>query len=329
MSKVSVIIPVYGVEKYIERCVRSLFEQTLDDIEFIFVDDCTLDRSIEILESLIEEYRLRIAEKNYSVRIERMLTNSGQAAVRRRGIEIAKGDYIIHCDSDDWVDKDMYFKMYAKTIPNHADMVVCNYCQHNGMEVIGNYRGFICNERVKFITDMLYQKIAWSLCNKLIKRDIYEKIECFPSASMGEDMVISLQAVYFCKTIETVPDVLYYYYVNSDSISRKDTSDAALNRVEQYRQNVDCIHRFYSNSNEYRLYKKAFNWTKYSIKLMCNSKNPRLLALRRTMFPQIEFSVLLDKHVSLRNKLLCIRSSVQMKFYEYITTSDDSKNVNK
>ena len=176
---------------------------------------------------------------------------------------------------------------------------------------------------------MLYQKIAWSLCNKLIKRDIYEKIECFPSASMGEDMVISLQAVYFCKTIETVPDVLYYYYVNSDSISRKDTSDAALNRVEQYRQNVDCIHRFYSNSNEYRLYKKAFNWTKYSIKLMCNSKNPRLLALRRTMFPQIEFSVLLDKHVSLRNKLLCIRSSVQMKFYEYITTSDDSKNVNK
>ena len=83
MPKVSVLVPVYGVEKYIERCARSLFEQTLDDIEFIFVDDCTPDRSIEILESVIEKYRLRFAEKKYDVRIERMPTNSGQAAVRR------------------------------------------------------------------------------------------------------------------------------------------------------------------------------------------------------------------------------------------------------
>ena len=64
MIKVSVIIPVYGVEKYIERCARSLFEQSLDNIEFIFIDDCTPDHSIEILKSIIKEYRLRIAEKN-------------------------------------------------------------------------------------------------------------------------------------------------------------------------------------------------------------------------------------------------------------------------
>ena len=97
MPKVSVVIPVYGVEKYIERCARTLFEQTIDDIEYIFVNDCTKDRSIEILEQVIKDYPQRKGQ----IRIENMLTNSGQAAVRRCGIELATGEYIIHCDSDD------------------------------------------------------------------------------------------------------------------------------------------------------------------------------------------------------------------------------------
>ena len=86
MPKVSIIIPVYGVEKYIERCARSLFEQTLDCIEYIFVDDCSPDKSIEILERIIEEYRPRFAGERKVVQIERMLTNSGQAAVRKHPI---------------------------------------------------------------------------------------------------------------------------------------------------------------------------------------------------------------------------------------------------
>lgn len=127
MPKVSVLVPIYGVEKYIERCARSLFEQTLDEMEFIFVDDCTPDKSMEILRSVIEEYRLRFAEKRYTVRIERMPTNSGLAAVRRYGIQLATGDYIIHCDSDDWVDATMYEKMYNKAIGEGSDVVVCDY----------------------------------------------------------------------------------------------------------------------------------------------------------------------------------------------------------
>ena len=106
MPKVSIIVPVYGAEKYIERCARSLFEQTLDDIEFIFVDDCTPDRSIDILKVVIEKFRLRFGEKKYVVRIERMPMNSGQGAVRRHGIQLATGDYITFCDSDDFMPED-------------------------------------------------------------------------------------------------------------------------------------------------------------------------------------------------------------------------------
>ena len=97
MPKVTVIIPVYGVEKYISRCARSLFEQTLDDIEYIFVDDCTKDNSIGVLQEVLEQY----PQRREQTRIVKLLVNSGQAAARKYGMQLATGDYIIHCDGDD------------------------------------------------------------------------------------------------------------------------------------------------------------------------------------------------------------------------------------
>ena len=133
MIKVSVCIPVYGVEKYIERCARSLFEQTImDGIEFIFVNDCTKDKSIEILEQVVEKYPQR---KNH-VKIINRQRNGGLVAARNTALEHAAGDYIIHCDSDDWVDRDLYEKMYEQAVVSGADLVcapiVCEYT--NGTE---------------------------------------------------------------------------------------------------------------------------------------------------------------------------------------------------
>ena len=111
--KVSVCIPVYGVEKYIEKCARSLFEQTMQDgIEFIFVNDCTKDRSIEILEQVLAEY----PHRKEQTRIIHHEKNRGLVAARNTGLAYASGEYIIHCDSDDWVELDMYEKMYKKAI---------------------------------------------------------------------------------------------------------------------------------------------------------------------------------------------------------------------
>lgn len=132
MSKVSVIIPVYGVEKYIERCVRSLFEQTLDDIEYLFIDDCTPDRSIDILKQVLEEFPHRKCQ----VVIHRMKQNSGQAKVREWGMRNATGEYVIHCDSDDWVETDMYRLMYDEAKRIDADIVMCGYKVTDGQTVL-------------------------------------------------------------------------------------------------------------------------------------------------------------------------------------------------
>ena len=97
MIKVSVIIPVYGVEKYIEKCAHSLFRQSLDEIEYLFIDDCTPDNSIAIVKKVLESYPNRRGQ----VVFHKMATNSGQAKVREWGILNAKGEYIANCDSDD------------------------------------------------------------------------------------------------------------------------------------------------------------------------------------------------------------------------------------
>ncbi|MCS2388759.1 glycosyltransferase family 2 protein [Bacteroides thetaiotaomicron] len=109
---VSVIVPIYGVEPYIEKCARSLFEQSLENMEFIFVNDCTPDKSVEILRQVIEDYPRRYLQ----IQIIEHEENRGLAMARNSGLLIAKGEYIIHCDSDDWVELDMYEEMYEKAL---------------------------------------------------------------------------------------------------------------------------------------------------------------------------------------------------------------------
>lgn len=240
MPKVSVIVPIYGVEKYIERCARSLFEQTLDNIEFIFVDDCTPDRSIEILEGVIEKYRLRFAEKKYVVRIERMLTNTGQAGVRKHGIQLATGVYIIHCDSDDWVDVRMYETLYNKAISENADVVVCDYFVTDGVN--NNIRVNSCHseELSVFIENCLLQRDPWSLCNKLFNRRVYSKI-VYPTGAMGEDMTTTLQLLWNCHRLAYVPESFYYYYHNPNSITKKRTINDCLKNYSTLKANTDIL----------------------------------------------------------------------------------------
>lgn len=192
MSKVSVIIPVYGVEKYIERCARSLFEQTLGDIEYLFIDDCTPDKSIEILKKVLEEYPQRKSQ----VIIHHMDKNSGQAAVRKWGMQNATGDFVIHCDSDDWVDTDMYRAMYEKAIEENTDVVVCDYIITDGNNVIIKKKGCQSTEIQLFLSDILFQKSSWSLCNKMFARTTYDRGIIYPKHNMGEDMALTCQLVW-------------------------------------------------------------------------------------------------------------------------------------
>ena len=135
MPKVSIIIPVYKAEQYIDRCVRALFGQNLRDLEYIFVDDCSPDRSIDVMEQVLREY----PDRQQQVKIIRHRRNMGVGQSRQDGIDEATGEYIIHCDPDDWVEPEMYYLMYDAACRTNADIVVCDYFENTSDSEIAPY----------------------------------------------------------------------------------------------------------------------------------------------------------------------------------------------
>ena len=283
MPKVSVIVPIYGVEKYIERCARSLFEQTLDDIEYLFIDDCTPDKSVYVLKKVLDEF----PHRKEQVIIHRMEQNSGQAAVRKWGMLNATGEYIIHCDSDDWVDVSMYEKMYQKGIEEFADIVVCNCFLISDANVI-DYKAFSSLEKYDFLSDILSQKALPSLWNKLIKKELCKSYDLiFPQENMGEDVVLVSQMVWNANTITFLNESLYYYYINPQSITRVDSDERIRDRFRQATANAHIVKTFfdehgYSQKIKFALVKFIFDQN-YLLYPLCRKYNKDLIVWRSSV----------------------------------------------
>lgn len=240
MPKVSVVIPIYGVEKYIERCARSLFEQSLDDIEFVFMDDCSPDKSVIILKRVIEEYTQRLQEKHHHIKIETMGKNSGQAVVRHYAMQFCTGEYVIHCDSDDWVEETTYEAMYNKAKETDADVVVCDYVMTDAESMRSRIKGCHAIDINGFIESCLYQKDSWAVWNKMFKREAYKNI-VYPVGAMGEDLVMTLQLLLNSKKLACT-NAVYYYFINTDSITRKRTVEGCLKRYRQMYDNSQIVY---------------------------------------------------------------------------------------
>ena len=228
MPKVSVIVPVYNVENYMERCAVSLFEQTLDDIEYLFIDDCTPDHSIEILRATLERYPSR----RERVRIISMASNSGLPAVRRCGISESTGDYIIHCDSDDWVDVTMYEKMYDAAIANAADVVMCDFYEEyrNKSKLYKNPQ--FPSDPKEVIANAYRYVFIGAVWNKLIKRDLYITNNIYPyeNINMAEDLGVTCRIFVNAEKLYPLNEGLYHYNkANIRSISANKQTDKNLN----------------------------------------------------------------------------------------------------
>lgn len=236
MPKVSVIVPVYGVEKYIERCARSLFEQTLDDIEYLFIDDCTPDKSVEILKRVLEEYPHRKSQ----VVIHRMEQNSGQAKVREWGMQNATGEYVIHCDSDDWVETDMYCIMYEDAKRTDADIVMCGYKATDGVKVFKECYHQQTN-KAKLLSSLLTLHESWSVWNKMCKRSLYDSDIVYPTLAMGEDMVLTTQMVLNAHRIAVVNKALYNYFYNPNSITKVQSESSRYKHWKDSAENAKTV----------------------------------------------------------------------------------------
>lgn len=307
MPKVSVIVPVYGVEAYIERCARSLFEQTLDDIEYLFIDDCTPDHSIEILKYVLEDY----PQRKPQVSIHRMEQNSGQAKVREWGIRNAVGEYVIHCDSDDWVEKEMYRAMYEKAINENADIVRCNFVRTNGVKEKLCYQvpSSSYRDKYKILSYMLMGLSQTSLCDKLVKKSIYDNNKIiYPHNNMQEDAVITFQLVYYANKIEYLPTPYYKYCENPQSITRQNSYESFSKRLNDVINNNEIILLFLKNNNLEEMFVEEIICRKYIVRSHIN------ILTNKTEFRRLWWSVYpeIDGHI-----LTCKKMRTMDKVYYY------------
>lgn len=214
MFKVSIVITVYNCGNYIEKCARSLFEQTLDKIEYIFVNDATPDNSVNILNDIINDYPHRKSE----IKIINLEKNRGVSNARQVGFSIARGEYIIHCDSDDWVDKDMYERLYLKAKETNSDIVGCNF-RHEFSDVQYNFHQQYTDNMEENIRRLINGKIFPSLCTSLTRRKlIVDHQLSFPTGlNMGEDLYFNLQVYLHAKKIVSMDWAPYHYRHTEES----------------------------------------------------------------------------------------------------------------
>lgn len=300
---VSICVPVYGVEKYIERCAVSLFEQTYPYIEYIFVNDCTLDNSITILNDVIERY----PNRKPNVHIICHNKNRGLAAARNTAVDAVNTAFLMHVDSDDWVENDIVEKCVNKQIEGNYDIVSVDIIRE-----WKNWHEHIILPNFKNNKDMsiklLNGQSFHSIYGHLIRTSLYKNnnIKLKEGLNMGEDYSIIPRLSYYASKVCNLHSFLYHYnfqnessYVSSFSVEKaeqtwnvineqktffftidKDLYDAIgyyelQNIAENMKESLKCGNNFYYNKTCNRLQKIDIKYIKgldFSRKLLLQLK---------------------------------------------------------
>lgn len=249
MIKVSVIVPVYNVEKYIDKCLKSLVNQTLSDIEILVINDGSPDNSQKIIDKYVKKY------SNVRCYVKK---NGGISDARNYGLKYAKGEYIAFVDSDDYVDNTMLEKLYNKAIEKSYDIVECD------LHMVDDHGNLIKDVYHTFSVDIFDEKklkkyminMYTSVWNKLYKRSLFDSKIRFKKGVWFEDVEFLYKLIPFVKSIGFVKENLYYYVQRGGSITK--TFD---DRLYCYVDNWNGIIDFYKEKN---IYNKYYNELEYS-----------------------------------------------------------------
>ena len=267
------------MEQFIERCCRSLFEQTLDRIEYIFINDCSPDKSVDIIKKTLKDY----PNRQQQVRVINHVDNQGVTKSREEGNQLAKGEYLIHCDSDDWLDKEAYEIMYSEGEKNNADIVCCNYIVSGESEVLCKYS---ITEETKKNLSFSIQPLYGAVWNKLIRKNLYieNDVHFFEGINMSEDLGLILRLRFFSKKTIIINKPLYYH---SD-----DNTNSIVNNftIEKCLQIVECVKKlelFFKGQNVENKYFLQLQYLKYQSKqMLLFNQSVRNIEKWKSIFPE-------------------------------------------
>ncbi|MDF2514761.1 MAG: hypothetical protein K0R59_57 [Sphingobacterium sp.] len=281
---VTIIVPIYNVASYIEKCVRSLFEQTYPQIEYIFVDDCATDNSIEILNMLITQYPMRAPFVHIVCHEE----NKGLPSARNTGLQHATGKYVLHCDSDDWTHTELVECLVREAEEKEADIVFCDfYNVYIDKTVL--YSQKYKNTYKEYLKSFFWRESQGSVWNKLFKRKLFvENNVKFPDGlSMQEDLRTIVQLYYYADKVVHVPIPLYYYVKSRANSITALISQKSCRLSMDYIANVRGIQEFLE-SKDIRDLDKDLGIVKLEAKnnLLTNADHIDVFKQWRDVFPE-------------------------------------------
>ncbi|MDR2781035.1 MAG: glycosyltransferase [Holosporaceae bacterium] len=261
--KVSVIIPIFNVGKFLERCIRSVVDQTLWDIEIICVNDGSTDNSLEILEKIAaDDGRIVIVNQE----------NKGQGSARNHGMDIARGEYIGFVDGDDWVELNYFEQLYNTAKKHDASMSCCGIVRkYPSSKILAKLEireeKFYTSTLEKFeITETPRKCYVY---NKIYRRSelLQHKIR-FPEGKSFEDIAFTIRAIYFLGKLVTVPGTTYYYWVNYQSTTRVMTDNKQQDLLAARQDFIEFSRKHHINCNEKWYIKRKIVYRIFNIPVM-------------------------------------------------------------
>lgn len=260
--KVSILVPVYGVEKYIGQCARTLFEQDYQNIEYVFVNDCTKDKSIEVLQETLKAYPHRASQ----VKIINHEMNKGLSGARNTALENSCGEYILPVDSDDFLSSPKTVSLLIEKAVNEDDDIVFYNMQLFPSQRIFDHIEFY---NIKELTrNIIKRELSLSIWGCLYKKKTFtdNNIRSLENVSMGEDYAIKPRLTYYAKKIGYLHQPFYCYrQENTNSITKKFKSK----HIDDLRTCIDGFTDFFSTKPDYEDYKEAIRIGEFRCKIQC------------------------------------------------------------
>ena len=252
---ISVIVPVYKVEEYLDECVKTIVDQTYTRMEIILVDDGSPDRCPQMCDEWAKrDSRIKVIHK----------ANGGLSDARNAGLDICTGDYIAFVDSDDWIKPDMYQKMLEAIEEENADLCACNIisCYPN-REVAWGAKEYIVGDSEKML-DLIYSDSIFPVCawNKLYRRKLWEDFR-FPVGKICEDAFTTYLLVDKADRIVQITEPLYCYRIRPESIMTSSFSRKSMDEEEAWRNNYEFVKKHYP-----RIRRKVFTFYLQSVRVL-------------------------------------------------------------
>lgn len=295
--KVTIAVPVYGVESYVEKCAISLFEQTYPNLEYVFIDDCSPDKSIEIIEKVLDRYPNRQGQ----VRIIRQKKNKGCPAARNLAVQLATGDFIFHVDADDYLEKDAISFMVSEQMATDADLVVGNYMIETDSKTNLVQYCDISKTKEEIVKDCLDDKSSQSVWGILIRRQIYieNNIRADENFHVGEDWQVAPLLLYYANKIAYVDKVIYHYQLsrpNSITITSQTSITKKKNQLICFVKTMNCLLESFKDKGQTYLdviYRKKAILVQDAMIYCCRDRDKRSFRYLRRELDSIDDQYLL------------------------------------